>query len=129
MSSRPLLIIGIVGGVLAGVALFALALGLVARDGAALSGQLMATIVLGAMLGFVLDAAWLTLAVDRLSKLGRDGDGGDDDDGGGRGKPGRDPVRPWPPSEDPDWWPAFERDFRDYEKARKQAPTSDADQR
>jgi len=126
MSSRPLLIIGIVGGALAGVALFALALGLVAMGGADLSGQVMATIVLGAMLGFVLDAAWLTLAVDRLSKLGRDG--GDDDEGGdGRGKPGRDPVRPWPPSEGSDWWPAFEREFREYDKARERAPVTDAD--
>jgi hypothetical protein len=47
MSSRPLLIAGIVGGILAGVALFTLALAVVAIDGAALSGQMMAMLVLG----------------------------------------------------------------------------------
>jgi hypothetical protein len=64
MSSRPILIPGIVGGILAGVALFSLALAVVAIDGAAVSGQMMAMIVLGAMLGFVLDATWLTLAME-----------------------------------------------------------------
>lgn len=123
MSSRPLLIVGIVGGIVAGVALFAAALAVVAISGPALSGQIMAMLVLGAMLGFVLDATWLTLAVDRLSKLG--GDGEDEDGGDGWGKPGPDPVRPWLPSEDPDWWPAFERDFRAYYDAREDTPIAD----
>jgi hypothetical protein len=123
MSSRWLLIVGIVGGVVAGVAVFTLALAVVAIDGAALSGQAMATIVLAAMLAFVLDAAWLSLALDRLSKLGRRGD--DDEGGEGWGRPERDPVRPRPPSEDPDWWPAFERDFREYDNARNRTPTAD----
>jgi hypothetical protein len=38
MSSRRVLIAGIVGGILAGVALFSLALAVVAIDGAAVSG-------------------------------------------------------------------------------------------
>jgi len=120
MSSRPLLIAGIVGGILAGVALFALALALVAVDGPVLSGQIMAMLVLGATLGFVLDATWLTLAVDRLSKLGH---GSQDEKGGeGWGTPGPDPSRPWPPSEDPDWWPAFERDIGVYREAPERSP-------
>jgi hypothetical protein len=122
MSSRPLLIAGIVGGILAGVALFALALAVVAIDGAALSGQIMAMLVLAAMLGFVLDATWLTLAIDRLSKLGH---GRKDDEGGeGWGTPRPDPERPWPPSGDPDWWPAFERDFGVYGEAGDRAPVA-----
>jgi hypothetical protein len=118
MLSRPLLLIaGLVGGILAGVALFVLALALVAADGAALSGQMMALLVLGAMLGLVLDAAWLTLAVDRLLKLGRGGEGEDGADGGGGSVPN--PAPPRPPSEDPDWWPEFEREFRDYRESRE----------
>jgi hypothetical protein len=123
MSSRSLLIIGIVGGVAAGVALFALVLAVVAIDGAGLSGQTMAILVLGAMLGFVLDATWLTLAVDRLSKLDR---GGEDGEGGdGWGKPDPDPVRPGPPSDGFDWWPEFERDLRLYREAHERPPVAD----
>lgn len=119
MSPRSLLIAGIVGGTVAGVALFAAALAVVAIDGAALQGQTMAFVVLGAGLGLALDATWLALAVDRLGKLGR---GGEDDDGGqGWGKPGPDPGRPSPPSGDFDW-AAFERDFRAYHDARQRAP-------
>lgn len=121
MSSRPLLIACIVGGILAGVALFALALAVVAIDGAQMSGQTMSIVVLGAALGFVLDATWLALAVDRLSKLGRD----DEEGGTGWGRPGPDPQRPRPPSDGFDWWPAFERDFRDYCAGRERAPTPD----
>lgn len=119
MSSRPLLIIGIVSAVLTGVALFVLALAVVAIDGAALDGQTMSIVVLGAALGLVLDATWLALAVDRLLKLSR---GGDDEEGGdGWGKPGPDPVRPWPPPQDFDWL-AFERQFRDYRDTQEHAP-------
>ena len=122
MSSRPLLIAGIVGGILVGAALFALALAVVAIDGPALSGQTMAMVVLGAGLGFVLDATWITLAVDRLLKLGR---GGDDEDGGtGWGKPGPGP-RPSPPPDEFDWWPEFERDLRRYRDERERAPMAD----
>lgn len=122
MSSRPLLIVGIVVGILAGVALFAVALAVVAIDGPALSGQMMSLVVLGAALGFVLDATWLTVAVDRLLKLGG---GGDDGDGGtGWGKPRPDP-RPSSPSDEFDWWPAFERDFRAYRDAYERAPIED----
>jgi len=84
---------------LAGVALFALALAVVAIAGGAVSGQTMAILVLGAMLGFVLDATWLTQAVDRLSKLGRDsededGDGGWENQGLTRCAPGPRPRTP-----------------------------------
>jgi hypothetical protein len=123
MSSRSRLIIGIVGGVVAGVALFALALAVVAIDGVGLSGQTMAILVLGTMLGFVLDATWLTLAVDRLAKLGRGGENGE----GGEGweEPDPDPVRPHPPSDGSDWWPDFERDLSVYREARERAPVAD----
>jgi hypothetical protein len=118
MSSRPLLIAGIVGGILAGIALFALALVVVAIDGAARNGQIMAMLVLGAMLGVVLDATWLTLAVDRLSKLGR---GRQDEDGGeGWRAPGPDPARPGPPSEGAGCWPALECDFSVYRERERE---------
>jgi hypothetical protein len=122
MSSRPRLIAATVGGILAGIALFALTLVVVAIDGPALSGQMMAILVLGTMLGFVLDAAWLSLAIDRLSKFGH----GRQDEEGGEGweGPGPDPERPWPPSEDPDWWPAFERDLGVYREARERTPVT-----
>jgi hypothetical protein len=123
MSSRPLLILGIVGAVLAGVALFAVALAVVAIDGATLSGQGMATVVLGAMLGLVLDVTWLTFAVDRLSKLGGESDDEENDDGWGT--PGRDPVRPSPPSKDLDWWAELDRDFPVVRDAREREPIAD----
>jgi hypothetical protein len=88
MSSRPLLIAGIVGGVLAGVALFASALVLVASDGAALSGSMMAMLVLGAAQGWVLDATWLCLALDRLAKLGHGSEGEEGEGGEGGVGPG-----------------------------------------
>ena len=105
---------------MAGVALFTLALAVVAIDGAALSGQMMAMLVLGTMLGFVLDATWLSVAMDRLSKLGHRRQGGEG--GEGWGTPGPDPAGPWPPSEDPDSWPAFETDFGVYGEPRQRAP-------
>ena len=122
MSSRPLLIAGIVGGSLAGVAVFALALAVVAIDGAGLSGQSMAMLVLGAMLGFVLDATWLSIAADRLSKLGRGSEGEEGEDGPRR--PGPDPAPPRPPPEGPGWWPEFERDLRGYREAREREPVA-----
>lgn len=122
MSSRPRLIAAIVGGIFAGVALFAVALVVVAIDGAALGGQMMALLVLATMLGFVLVAAWLSLAMDRLSKFGH---GRQDEEGEeGWGRPGPDPERPLPPSEDPDWWPAFERDLGVYREAHERTPVA-----
>jgi hypothetical protein len=112
MSSRPLVIAGIVGGVLAGVALCVGALLLVAIDGLALSAQVMATLMLAVALVVVLDATWLTVAVAKLGKFDHGGEDDDDEGGGGWGRPGADPARPRPPGEDPDWWPEFERDLR-----------------
>ena len=118
MSSRPLVIAGFVGGVVAGVALFAGALALVAMGGDGMSGPMMALLVLGTMLGFVLDATWLTLALGRLTGDGP-GDGEDGDGGNGWGSPGSDPPRPRPPSDEPDWWPEFERELTEYLKVRE----------
>jgi hypothetical protein len=124
MSSRPRLIAGIIGGAVAGVALFVLALVLVAVIGDALSAQMMATLVLLTLLGFVVDATWLCLAVDRLRKLDHGGEGDDGGEGwGGPGPPS--PAHPCPPSEDPEWWPEFERDFRDYLEPREHTPSAD----
>jgi hypothetical protein len=105
---------------LAGIGLCAGALVLVAIGGAAMSPQLMATLMLGTALGVVLDATWLTFAVAQLAKRGHGGD--DDDEGGeGRGGPGPDPVRPGPSYEGPDWWPEFERDFAAHVEADEDA--------
>jgi hypothetical protein len=121
MSSRPLVIAGIVGGILAGLALFAGALALVAMVGPGLSPQTMAMLVLGASLGLVLDATWLTLAVGQLAKL----DPGSDDEGReGPGRPGPDPPRPRPPSQDPNWWPEFERDIRAHLEEQERSPVA-----
>lgn len=126
MSSRPLLIAGIVGGAVAGIVLLSGALVLVATDGAALSGSMMATLVLGAVGAWVLDGTWLIFAVDRLQTLGhgRDGEEGEGDDGWGR--PGPSPVDPSSPSDDLDWWPEFERDLRAHlqERERERTPVA-----
>jgi hypothetical protein len=74
----------------------------------------------------------LALAIDvwRCSR----GSGGDDtggDDGGGGGN-GRWPPRPHDPEPEPDWWPAFERQFRAYaaraggDSAERRSPTQRA---
>ncbi len=122
-SSPPLAIAGIVVGLLVGTGLLMVALALVAI-GAALSAPTIAVLALAAAVGFVLDTTWLCLAVRRLA---RSGSGGDSEDGGpgeGWGGPGPDPVRPWSPSEDPDWWAEFEREFRAYLEARERAPVA-----
>ena len=110
---------------MAGVALLILALVLVAVLGGALSAQTMATLVLLTLLGFVLDATWLCFAMDRLAKLdhGNEGEEGDGGGGGGPGPPS--PAHPRPPSRDPDWWPEFEREFRDYLEPRERTPAAD----
>lgn len=123
-SSRPLLIAGIVAGSLAGVALVAAALTVVATKGPALSAPTMSLLVLGTAAGIVLDATWLCLAMDRLLRLSHGGNG-DDDGGEGWGRRGPDPARPSPPSGDPGWWPEFERDFRAYQEERSRAPVAD----
>ena len=122
MSSRPLLIAGLVGGILAGVALFASALALVATDGPSLSGSTMAPLVLGAVLGWVFDATWLCLVLDRLAKLSHGSEGEEGDGGEGWGRPGPDRPKPWRPSEGPDWWPEFERDFRVHVEEHDRTP-------
>ena len=126
MSSRPLMIVGMVGGILAGVALCVAGLLVVAVDGAALSGQVLALLMLGVALGVVLDATWLTLAVAQLDKLdrGSEDDDGEGDGGGGGGWPGPAPARPRPPSEDPAWWPEFERDLRAHLDEHDRAPVA-----
>lgn len=112
MSSRPLVLAGIVAGVLAAIALFAVALGVVAMDGETLSASTMALLVLGTAVGWVLDATWLCFAVNRLASPDHGGESDEGEGGGGWHRPGPDPGRPSPPSEDPDWWPEFEREFR-----------------
>lgn len=119
MSPRSLLIARIVVGVLAGLALLAGALAVVAIDGSALNGPMMATVVLGALAGWALDATWLAFAIDRLVTLGQDGEGREGEDGdGGRG-PEPHPPGPRPPTEDADWWPGFERELRAHVEARE----------
>jgi hypothetical protein len=121
VSSRPLLIGGIVLGALGGIALCVAALVVVAIDGSALSAQVMATLLMVTALGVVLDATWLTYAVAQLARLG----GGDDDEGGEpRGGPSSDPVVPGPSHEGPDWWPEFERELRTHLEAREDAPVA-----
>lgn len=124
MSSRPLVISGIVLGAVAGVGLCVGALVLVAIDGTAMSAQAMSALMLGVALGVVLDATWLTLAVAQLGKLDRGGEDDDGEGGGGWGRPGADPARPRPPGGDPDWWPEFERDLRAHLEARDDAPVA-----
>lgn len=125
MSSRPLLILEIVGAALAGLALLGVALLVVAIDGTALSGALMATVVLGAAGGWVLVAAWLTYAVDRLQKLDQGGNGDDGESGGGGGRTDPPPAGPQSPAGDADWWPEFERDLRAHLEANERAPVPD----
>ncbi|MGH2857468.1 MAG: hypothetical protein ACRDMJ_08275 [Solirubrobacteraceae bacterium] len=127
MSSRRLLIAGIVGGALAGLTLLGAALALVAVEGAALSGSMMATVILGAAATWALDATWLAFAFDRLRTTRHDSGGEDDEEGeGGKGwgRPGPGPAGPSSPPEGADWWPEFERELRSHMEERERAPTT-----
>jgi hypothetical protein len=123
MSSRKLLIVGIVGGIVAGLGLLGMALAVVAQDGAALSASTMALVILGAAGGWLLDAALLSMAIVRLATPDR---GGEDDGGGGDGwdHRGPRPVGPPPPGEDPAWWPEFERDLQAHLGAPDRVPVA-----
>ena len=122
MSSRPLVIAGFIAGVIAGAALFAGTLAVVAIDGEAMSGTTMALLMLGAMLGFALDSLWLSLALGRLIQHDDRGEGEDGESTDGWGRPGSDPPRPRPPFHEPDWWPEFEHDFRAHVRERARSP-------
>jgi len=124
MSSRPLLIVGIVGAALAGLALLGVALLIVAADGAAISGPVMTTIVLGAAGSWVLIAAWLTYAVDRLQKLRHSPNGDDGESGGGGGSTAPPPAGPKSPPGDADWWPDFERELRAHLEDNERTPAA-----
>ncbi|MGH2875042.1 MAG: hypothetical protein ACRDNJ_04235 [Solirubrobacteraceae bacterium] len=120
MSTRSRLIARIVAGVLIGVALLGGALAVVAIEGEALNGPMMAVVVLGALGGWALDATWLTFAIVQLTTLG---DGQDGEEGGDeRREPEPPPPGPVLPSGEPGWWPEFERDLRAHADARERTP-------
>jgi hypothetical protein len=122
MESRLLVMAGFVGGVMAGAALFVGALALLAIDGEGMNDTTMALLMLGTMLGFVLDATWLSLALGRLNRHDDRDEGEDGESADGWGRPGSDPPRPRPPFDEPDWWSEFERDFRAHVKEWNRPP-------
>ncbi len=122
MSPRPLLIAGFIGSIVAGIALFVAALGVVALDAAAHGGHVMAIVILAVFVALVLDSILLCFTVDRLAKLGEDGDGEEGGGpGGGGGGPGAAPRGSGSPCGDPAWWPEFERALRVYSERRRHA--------
>ncbi|MGH2916486.1 MAG: hypothetical protein ACRDMX_16030 [Solirubrobacteraceae bacterium] len=125
MSSRPALIAGIVVGALAGLLVLAAALALVAVDGLALSGSMMALVILGSLGCWVLDGTWLAFASERLMTLPRGGDAEQGGGGDGRGGPSPPSPGPRPPSGDADWWPDFERDLQAHLEANERTPVAD----
>jgi hypothetical protein len=121
MSSRPLLIAGVIGGALAVVVLFALAVTVVAVDGRQLTAPELTGVVLGAALGWALAAAVLSVSLDRLRALDRGSDEGGDG-GSGRRLPEPPPTPPRPPSAEGDWWPEFERELRAHLQEQDREP-------
>jgi hypothetical protein len=73
----------------------------------------------GCLLVVLIAALGLTLLAGAGSGGRRDGDAGEDEGGGG-GSVRRTPLGrpPEPPGAEPDWWPAFERDFAAYARER-----------
>jgi hypothetical protein len=63
----------------------------------------------GLFTAYGLLAGWLIVSTYRLWRHGWDGENG----GGGGGGTGPTPSDP-PPDAEPEWWPTFEREFRDY---------------
>jgi len=58
--------------------------------------------------------AGVTVALARLARPPRGDDGGDGDGDGDDGGSGGDDGPPPPDDDEPEWWPGFERAFRDY---------------
>jgi hypothetical protein len=122
-ASLPLTIAAIVASGLVGAALLALAAALlVTRD--MLTTPTVAGLAFASALGFVVVTIKLCRVIEALVGPGQgpDGEGGGPDDGGGGPGPG--PTRPRPPSDEPAWWPQFERDLRAYLDARERVPAS-----
>jgi len=120
-TSLPLATAAIIGGIVLGGALLAVTLGLLAV-GNPLGAPATGGLALASILGFALITVLLCRVTRRLAPVAGRRDG-DDGEGGGPGRGGRDPS-PWPPSDEPDWWPQFERDLHAYVEARERVPIS-----
>jgi hypothetical protein len=71
--------------------------------------------------GFALIALSLCLILRRFGVMGGGGEGAD---GEGWGREAPDPSRPQPPSEEPDLWPEFERELREYLESHERTPVA-----
>jgi hypothetical protein len=115
-----LAVAAVVGAALAGAALWAAACTVIVvlKPHGELLNAGIATAV-GA--GFALIALSLCLSLRRLGVMG---DGSDGADGQGWGRENNDPIRPQPPSDEPDLWPQFERELREYLEAHERTPVA-----
>jgi hypothetical protein len=116
-----LAVAAVVGAALAGSALWASACTLIVVLKP--HGELLnAGIATAVGVGFALIALSLCLILRRLGVMGGRSD---DADGPGWGPEANDPTRPQPPSDEPDLWPEFERELREYLQAHERAPVAD----
>jgi hypothetical protein len=113
-TSLPLATAPIAGAIVLGGVLLAVTLGLLAV-GDPLSAPATGGLALASALGFVIVTIALCRVIRRLAAAAGSRHG-DDGEGGGEG--GREPG-PRPPSDEPDWWPQFERDLCAYLEAHE----------
>ena len=119
--SWPLLaVVAVVGAAVGGAALWGIACTAIVllRPHGELMNAAIATAV-GA--GFALIALSLCLSLRRLGIM-EGGSGGED--GQGWGRKANEPIRPQPPSDEPDLWPQFERELREYLETHERTPVA-----
>jgi hypothetical protein len=118
-TSLPLATAAIAGAIVLGRALLAVTLALLAV-GDPLRAPATGGLALASALGFAIVTIALCRVTRRLAAAAGKRHG---DDGHGGSGPGRD-RGPRPPSDEPDWWPQFERDPRAYLEAHEQLPVA-----
>lgn len=115
-----LAVVAVVGAALAGAALWGIACTAIVLLRP--HGELMnAAIAVAVGAGFALIALSLCVSLRRLGVMESGSDGGD---GQGWGREANDPIRPQPPSDEPDLWPQLERELREYLETHERTPVA-----
>lgn len=115
-----LAVVAVVGAALAGAALWGIACTAIVVLHP--HGELMnAAIAVAVGIGFAMIALSLCVSLRRLGVMES---GSDDGDGQGWGRDANKPIRPQPPSDEPDLWPEFERELREYLETHERTPVA-----
>ena len=120
-TSTTLVFVTMASSIIVGGLLVAVCLGLLAGGGG-LSALTTAGLSSVSALGFVIVTINACRVLRRVAPGASGGEGGEE--GWGRGGPGPNPTPRPPSSDEPDWWPQFERDLRAYLEAYERVPVA-----